>query len=209
MTAYLPVNLDKSGIGMLNNIGGLDFSASAEYALFPILDVGLGITHIPFLPARLTNRVNVSINENVLDNVNIIDILTDPDRLSLSFSPDYSSSSSEIYVTRPVTMNAWLLYRPFRIDLLTVKPNIGFTANTPAGAIYFNAGLALELNVARVLFLRIRSGLEDGIWRHGAGAGLNLRIIQLDIEAALASQEYLAAWKGRGLSVGVGLHLGM
>jgi hypothetical protein len=205
MTAYMPVNLDS---GMLTNIGGLDFSASVEYALFPILDVGLGITHIPFMPARLTNKVNASINESILDHVSIIDILKDPDSLSLDFSPDYSSSSAEIYVTRPFNMNAWFLYRPLRTDLLTVKPNMGFTTNTPSGITYFNVGLALELNVARVFFLRLQSGCEDGIWRHGAGVALNLHIIQLDIEAALSSQEYLPAWSGRGLTVGIGLHVG-
>jgi hypothetical protein len=205
MTAYMPINLDS---GMLTNIGGLDFSASVEYALFPILDVGLGITHIPFMPARLTNKVNASINENILDSVSILDIFKDPDSLSLNFSPDYSSSSAEIYVTRPFNMNAWFLYRPLRTDLLTVKPNLGFTTNTPSGVTYLNMGLALELNVARVFFLRLQSGYEEGIWRHGTGFALNLHIIQLDIEAALSSQEYLPAWSGRGLAVGIGLHIG-
>jgi hypothetical protein len=208
MTAYLPVNLDKSGIGMLNNAGGLDFSAAVEYALFPIVDVGLTITHIPFMPARLSNKVRASIDGNILDKVSVIDILKDPDSLSINFTPDYTSSSAEIYVTRPFSMNTWLLYRPFRIDLLSIKPNIGFTANTPAGQIYFNAGLELQLNVKRVLFLSLRSGREDGVWQNGAGLGINLHIIQLNFEAALASQEYLSAWKGRGLSVGIGLHAG-
>jgi hypothetical protein len=207
-TAYLPVNLDKSGIDMLDNIGGLDLSVSAEYPLFPILDVGVGLSHVPFMPARLTNKMRASIDEKILDNASILDILKDPDSLHLSFSPDYSLSSEEIYVLRPFTLNTWLLYRPFRTDLLTIKPNIGFTTITPAGVAYFNVGLALELNVARILFLRASSGLEDGIWRHKAGFGLNLRVIQLDIEAAIASQKYLAAWDGRGLQVGIGLHLG-
>jgi hypothetical protein len=208
MNAYLPVNLDKSGVEMLNNFGGLDLSASAEYPLFPILDVGVGLSHVPFMPARLTNKVYATIDEKLLDNVSIVDILKDPDNLQLNFSPDYSSALAEIYVTRPFSLNTWLLYRPLRTDLLTVKPNIGFTTNTPSGATYFNAGLMLELNVARVLFLRASSGLEDGMWRHKAGFGLNLRVIQLDIEAAIASQKYLASWDGRGLQVGIGLHLG-
>jgi hypothetical protein len=208
-TAYLPINQNKSGIGMLNNAGGLDFSASVEYALFPILDIAVSLTHIPFMPARLTNKVSASIKENILDNVSLVDILTNPDSLSLDFSPDYSASSAEIYVTRPFNLNTWLLYRPFRTDFLTVKPNIGFTTNTPAGATYFNIGLELEMNVARTFFLRARSGLEDGIWKHGAGLGLNLHIIQLNIEAAITSQEYWSAWAARGLSVGIGLHFGV
>ncbi|MDR1095966.1 MAG: hypothetical protein LBL31_06225, partial [Spirochaetaceae bacterium] len=192
-TAYLPVNMNESGIGMLNNIGGLDFSVSAEYPLFPILDVGAGLSHVPFMPARLSNKVRASIDEQILDNASILDILRDPSLLHLTFSPDYSLSSAEIYVLRPLSLNTWLLYRPFRTDLLTIKPNIGFTAITPSGEAYFNAGLALELNVARILFLRASSGLEDGIWQHKAGFGLNLRVIQLDIEAAIASQKYLSA----------------
>jgi hypothetical protein len=204
--AYLPVDLDS---GTLNNPGGLDFSVSVEYALFPILDVGMGLDHIPFMPARLTNKANVAINENILDNVSILDIIDDPDSLQLDFSPDYSQSSTEKYVTRPFSLSTWFLYRPFRTDLLTIKPNIGLTTNTPSGKTYLNVGLALELNVARVLFLRVQSGLKEGLWRHGAGVGFNMRVIQLDIEAALASQEYLSAWKGRGLQVGIGLHAGL
>jgi hypothetical protein len=205
MSAYLPVNLES---GTLNNVGGLDFSASAEYALFPILDIGLGITHIPLMPARLSNKASASINDRILDSVSIIDILKDPDSLSLDFSPDYSSSSAEIYVSRPFNMNAWFLYRPLRTDLLTIRPNMGLTTNTPSGITYLNMGLMLELNVARVFFLRVQSGYEEGIWQHGAGFALNLHIFQLDIKAALSSQEYLPAWNGRGLTVGIGLHVG-
>jgi hypothetical protein len=207
VTAYLPVNLD-SGSYMLNTAGGLDFSVAAEYALFPIIDVGLAITHIPFMPARLSSKVRASIDESILDNVSIIDILQDPGSLSINFSPDYTLSSAEAYVIRPFSMDTWFLYRPFRTDLLGIKPNIGFTTSTPSGLLYFNMGLELELNVQRVLFLSVRSGREEGVWHHGVGLGINLRVVQVNCEAALASQDYLAAWKGRGLSVGVGLHVG-
>jgi hypothetical protein len=208
VTAYLPVNLNESGIAMINNFGGADFSTSVEYALFPILDIGLGLTHIPFMPARLSNKVSASIEERILDNVSIIDLIKDPGSLKLNFSPDYSLDSAEIYVTRPFNLNMWFLYRPFRTDILTVKPNVGLTTNTPAEETYINVGLEVELNVERLLFLRLHSGLEDGIWRHGVGLGINLGLIQLDVNAALASQEYLPSWNGRGLSVGAGLHLG-
>jgi hypothetical protein len=105
-------------------------------------------------------------------------------------------------------MDTWLLYRPLRTDLLGIKPNIGFTTCTPSGLTYFNIGLELELNVRRVLFLSVRSGCKAGVWQHGAGIGINLRVFQVNLEAAFASQDYLAAWNGKGLSVGVGLHAG-
>jgi hypothetical protein len=207
-TAYLPVNLNKSGAAMLNNFGGLDFSVAVEYALFPILDVGLDVVHIPFMPSRLSNKAQASIDGDILEDMSVIDIIQDPGSLSLQFDPDYALEAAEIYVTRPFSMNTWVLYRPFRTDLLGVKPHIGFTTNTPSGKTHFNMGLELELNVSRTFFFTLRSGLENGIWRHGAGIGLNLRVFQLNIDAALASQDYLASWQGRGLSVGTGIHVG-
>ena len=58
VTAYLPVKLNESGgTETINNFGGLDFSVAVEYALFPILDVGLDVAHIPFMPSRLTLQV--------------------------------------------------------------------------------------------------------------------------------------------------------
>jgi hypothetical protein len=89
-----------------------------------------------------------------------------------------------------------------------VKPHIGFTTNTPSGNTYFNIGLELELNINRTFFLTVRSGCDDGIWRHGAALGVNLRVIHLTIETALASQNYLASWSGKGISIGTGIHVG-
>jgi hypothetical protein len=206
VTAYLPVSLDKPGINMFNNWGGLDFSVAVEYALFPIIDVGLDLTHIPFMPSRLSNKVSASIDDNILDGASIIDIIQDG--LDLNFSPDYTLEDAEIYVMRPLRVKTWALYRPFRTDILGIKPHAGLTALTPSGKIHFNMGLEIELNVGRVLFLTVRSGREDGIWRHGANVGVNLRVFQLNIDATFASPEYLAAWSGRGLSVGAGIHFG-
>jgi hypothetical protein len=208
LTAYLPVNFDERGMGMLDNYGGLDISATVEYALFPILDIGLGISHIPFMPARLTNQASVTVDGSILREVSLIDLIMDPGSLDIQFNPDYALGTAEKYVTRPFTMDMWMLWRPLRTDFLTVKPNIGFTANTPADTTFLNMGIELEMDVARIFFLRARSGLRDGIWRHGAGFSVNLRLFQLDVDATLASQEYLPAWSGRGISVGFGLRAG-
>jgi hypothetical protein len=208
VTAYMPINLNESGIDMVNNFGGFDFSVALEYALFPIIDVGLDITHIPFMPSRLSNTAQVSVDGDILEETSIIDIVQDPGSLKLTFEPNYSFEYAEIYVMRPFDMNTWVLYRPFRTDFLGIKPHIGFTTNTPSGDTHFNLGLELEFNLNRMFFFTVRSGCDGGIWRHGAELGINLKAVHLTIETALASQDYLASWSGRGLSFGTGIRAG-
>jgi hypothetical protein len=73
---------------------------------------------------------------------------------------------------------------------------------------YFNFGGCFSLDLGRIFVLYFDSGLEEGFWRHKAGFELNLRVFELDLEAGLRSQNYIASWTGSGLSVKLGIALG-
>ena len=120
---------------------------------------------------------------------------------------EYTTGSHRVF--RPLRFDVYALYRPLLVDFFAIRPNIGFT-HVLAGGIppYFNAGVEFRLNVLRILFFHLGTGYEEAIWRHRLGFALNLRIIELDLEGGLRSQDLDKSFNLQGASVKVGLRLG-
>jgi hypothetical protein len=89
-----------------------------------------------------------------------------------------------------------------------IKPNIGFTVLNASEKAYFNMGLEAQLNVKRILTLYVNGSLDEGLWRNRAGLQLNMRVLELDIEAGMQSQSFTGAWSMKGASLGLGLKFG-
>ncbi|GHU59727.1 hypothetical protein FACS189444_5550 [Spirochaetia bacterium] len=204
MNIYMPFTTDPFG---MNNGGGFDISAAGEYALFPILDVGAAITHIPVVPARLDNRMAVSFPDTSLIDLEGI-LKGETPEINVPEPDMTNTSDAKKTVLRPFGMDFYVLFRPLRTDLLTVKPNLGFTVNNPSEEDYFNWGLEAQLNLSRIFLLYVNTGLNEGIWRHKAGFALNLHAFELDLEAGLRSQNFAQSFKTSGLSVTLGMKFG-
>jgi hypothetical protein len=189
------------------DMGGLDLSGFVEYALFPIVDVGVVVDHIPLVPAKLTHKQTMTFNKTIVDGKTGFD-LTGEGAVDTDIDPDTTNISGvEQYVMRPISFDFYALYRPFRNDFVTVKPNLGFTANNPSEKTYFNLGIAGQLNIARILFVTLASGNKDGIWQHSLDLGVNLRVFELDLGIGLAGQNYLQSWSS-GVVLGFGFKAG-
>jgi hypothetical protein len=203
MRVYMPFSYD-DGVEM-SDWGGIDLSFTGEYALFPILDVGGTISHVPLVPALLSRGVTVSFEESIIHDDNLFDGIEDissPDPKTEEFS------GAKKVVLRPLRFDVYALYRPFRKDILTIKPSIGFTVLNPSEEAYFNGMLEFQVNIGRILFLSLGTGREEGYWRHRAGFALNMRVLELDITGALKSQSYLKSYQLSGTDVTVGLKFG-
>ncbi|GHU96624.1 hypothetical protein FACS189483_00140 [Spirochaetia bacterium] len=227
---YTPVDITDLGsidVGSLLSRGGVDLSLSAEYPLFTRLDVGASFKHIPIVPATLNQGVQgrigpietngtISDINDLLEDGGLDNLINIPDPLLdlKDFGP-----LKEIIVVRPVSMNFYALYRPLKSDLLVVKPMIGFTlANNSTDKeipsdVFFNGSAEVQLHLGAFIpgylfTLYINTGAEDGFWHNRFGFLFNLRVFELDIEAALRSQDYAGAWDPRGASVRVGLRFG-
>jgi hypothetical protein len=206
-TAYTPVNSDEIKSEDFFKSGGVDLSLSAEYALFTRLDVGLAISRIPVVPASLDTGYNYTVDVKMKE---IIDVNNIPpgDLITTDVSQGDFTNLERIDIRRPLRFDLYGIFRPLTNDLLSIRPNIGFTTLNASEETYINFGGRFSLDLGRIFLFYIDTGLEEGFWRHKAGFELNLRVFELDLEAGLRSQNYLASWMGSGLSVKLGLAFG-
>ncbi|WP_010254708.1 hypothetical protein [Treponema primitia] len=186
--------------------GGGDISLNGEYALFPIIDVGGTISHIPIVPAKLANGKKFKVNGIMIDkkDQSLFDGIGDIGEITT----EDGEAIDDRFVVRPLRFDFYVLYRPFRRDFLTIKPSIGFTVLNPSEEAYFNGALEAQLNVARILFVTLGTGVEEGYWRHKLGFAVDARVFEFDITAGLKSQDYLKSYQLGGAEVTVGLKFG-
>lgn len=185
---------------------GFDLSLQGEYALFPILDVGGTVSHIPLSGAVLSNQMTVSMVDFEIDGSKLLQDqnLEIPE---FELKEEYTTTSQRVF--RPLRFDVYGLYRPFKVDFFTLRPNIGFTHIIGEGIPpYFNAGLELRLSVLRLLFFHLGTGYEEAIWRHRVGFALNLRVLELDVEAGLRSQDFEKSFNMQGFSLALGVRFG-
>ncbi|GHU52436.1 hypothetical protein FACS189496_2580 [Bacilli bacterium] len=190
--------------------GGADLSVTGEYALFPILDVGGTISHIPIVPATLSNGKKFAVKGDIVNTTSLLDGIGETD-----IGLEEGESLDDLLVVRPMRFDVYVLYRPLRRDLLTIKPSIGFTAINPSEEVYFNGILEAQLRVGKLrnnpgnLFkLYLNTGIEEGYWRHKLGFALNFRAVELDFETELKSQGYPNSYQGNGLEFTFGMKFG-
>jgi hypothetical protein len=190
--------------------GGVDVSLSAEYALFKRLDIGLTLSHIPLIPASLDSGYELSFASkggaimNITDLTDFESTMNEPE---ITGGDNFTSLPAKT-ILRPLRFDFYNIYRPFNDDILSVRPNIGFTALNASEEVYLNMGTRVTLDLARIFALYLDSGLEEGLWRHKLGFELNLRAFELDLEAGMRSQNYLTSWMGSGLLVKLGIAVG-
>jgi hypothetical protein len=208
--AYTALNTSEMDAGAFFKNGGVDISLSAEYALFKRLDLGLTLSRIPLLGASMDSGYELSFapeGEAIMKITDLTNFETTPNIPELTGGGDFTSLPQKT-VFRPFRFDFYTIYRPLNDDLLSIRPNIGFTAPAATGGPYLNMGIRAALDLSRIFVLYLDSGLEENLWRHKLGFELNLRAFELDIEAALRSQDYLLSWQGSGASVKLGIALG-
>jgi hypothetical protein len=125
---------------------------------------------------------------------------------------------SPLNVFRPVRFDFYARYRPFKTDLLVIKPNIGFTLSNNSldpmdMDVYFNGAAEVQLHLGKFIpgylfTLYFSTGIDEGFWQNRLGFQLNLRALELDFEFALRSQSYAGSFDARGLAAKLGLKFG-
>jgi hypothetical protein len=107
-------------------------------------------------------------------------------------------------VARPLSFDVYAMWKPLSTDLIVVRPNLGFAVSLDSNNefFYFNWGLEGRLSLWRMLMFHIGTGMENDLWRHRAGLGLNFRVIELDIEAGLRAIDFINV-SGAGVSIGL------
>ncbi|MDR2495138.1 MAG: hypothetical protein LBD24_07950 [Spirochaetaceae bacterium] len=195
-------------VDLLSKTRGFDLSLNAEFAVIPnIFDLGLDVTHIPIVPATLEYRMNVTA-DFVIDGSDLISGNSLDIDLEDKINTDYSAGHS-YNVSRPLRFDLYSNIYPFKKEIFTLRPNIGFTVLTPSKEPFFNAGLDMRLNLWRVFYFHLGTGYDETIWKHEAGFAFNFRVLELIVEAGLRSQDFLSSFQLKGFSAGVGVRFGI
>jgi hypothetical protein len=199
---------------------GVDLTLEACYALLPILDTGVSVSHIPIIPSTLNHSKSIDVsgitmnvkppstpedlakiieNPNSAVNINI----PDPDDL-LQDSDDENRR-----VVRPTRFDFYALVKPFKSPILVVRPNLGLTINSIIAPALFNWSLDVQFNAPVIFSAFVGSGLTENIWVQRAGIMLDFRAFEVDIAAALTGKTFMDCFSDqKGISLGVGFKIG-
>jgi hypothetical protein len=210
-------NLNNYKPSNITGRGGVDLVAAADFQVFPKLSVGASITHIPIFPAQLVDKTVVKGGKRLESNDLLNELINGGDLESLLEDKTVDSSHDSIQIFRPFKFGINAVYTPFgfKVFSLSLIPQIGYAYN----AIYvqphsFEGSLKIRLGLFNIIrsnplaAFTLSTGYEDKVWRHGVDFALNLRVIQLDVGAAVQSEDFVNSFKGTGVDVNVGLRLG-
>ncbi|MDR0450653.1 MAG: hypothetical protein LBH26_05260 [Treponema sp.] len=213
MDVYSAVSLedDLSRIGFPSPLPlGFDIGAEGEYALFPFLDLGLGITRIPVVPAILSHRMSQRMSyEVVFDDIYNSFTEGDFDLPEPELDPVYEDDAF-FPVLRPLRVEFFADIKPVKTDLLVIRPDIGFSVLTVYGydAACFNAGIRGEVNLFDIGRFYIGTGYREWVWANSFGFAVNLRVFELKGEIRLQGPDFVNSLKPAGLGAALGLRFG-
>jgi hypothetical protein len=208
-------NMNNFSLSNITGRGGVDLEAAVDFLLFPKLSIGASVVHIPIFPAQLVDKTAIrgSINLNSED---MIDQLIDG-TLDLGSNSTIESLQDAVYIFRPFKFRINAAYTPFsfKVFSLSLIPQIGYAYNeiyikphSFEGTLKIRLGLFNIIRSNPLLAFTLSTGYEDKLWRHGVDFILNLRALQLDIGAAVQSEDFVNSFKVSGVDVNVGLRLG-
>jgi hypothetical protein len=213
-TAFDAQLLDKSvgdGLQNLDASLGIDLGIGAEYPLYSWLDVGVEMTHLPFIPAVLKHYMYLTGYAGIeTDNI-VNDLQNNSDSLFQSpddIKPEYGNGEKK--VLRPFKMVLYGDYRPLNNSrLLSVIPVLGFAINplyVQPGSI--EIGAKARCNLANLFITTLGIGYYDRMWKNSLDFTLNFRAVEFAIGVASQSQNFAKSWQGAGIDLNLGLKFG-
>lgn len=210
-----PTNID---INALLKDVGVDFSIGAQYAIFPSLDVGLEVLHIPALAASLRNETSFVASADYKVNPVLNSAMGDTDTDGKYFEGSYEMSE----ITYTTLTDPKKIRRPIEAVLMTEWRPFGewFDVNGSAGYVFgenhnFKFAVGAGFHLLRMsklgghmLDFNIKSGYQDRIWTQQAQLIWNLRALELEFNVSSRSANFLSSFMGTGLGAGFALRVG-
>lgn len=200
---------------------GVDLTLEACYALLPILDTGISVSHIPVIPSTLNHSKSIDVSgvtmnvkvpsspEELADQ--IINKQDNPVNINIPETEDLMKDSDDEnkQVRRPTRFDLYALVKPFKSPVLVVRPDVGLTINSSLAPMLFNWALDVQFNAPKIFSAFAGTGLTETVWMQRAGIILDFRAFEVDIAAALTGKTFLDCFSDqKGLSLGIGFKLG-
>ena len=205
---YYPLNENGSFTGL--NFG-FDMSLDGEYALFPpLLDIGGALSRIPLVPATLQNRMKMSMSG--MDYYRLTEDMIMEGEFGKTPDPKFDDpvyDTEPRKVLRPFRFDVYARYKPFRTEILVIRPNMGFSIDGNELKGYFNAGLEIRSTLARnIVKLYLATGYEEAIWKHRLGFAFNVRVFEQFAEFTFQSENFAGSLSGYGYGLNLGTRFG-
>jgi len=201
-TAFNPDNPSE-----LSMAGGFDLNAGAEYHIFPILDAGLNITHIPVIPAHMSYGMLYKLEGTIYRGKGLVDALAG-DSIKMPSLGNSEGVSESLWVMRPMRWDFYALLRPLRSDLIVLRPNIGWTTLLASKEAAFNIGIEADLNIGRWFTLEFFTGAYDLMSHNRLGLNFHWKRFGAFIDVDMVSQDYLYSWTLKGAQISAGWESG-
>lgn len=193
---------------------GFDLAVEGVYTVRQELDLGLALTHIPLFPARLHHYRLWDMSYTFAPE-SFFDLLQGDGNITDALIEEGGATSSagrnvSFWVFRPFRIDLYAEYKPAGVNLFVLRPNIGFSLLTIYGydKVCFNIGLEGQLHLGRLFGFSVSSGYTERVWEHALGMGVNLRVFELDVKAAMRGTSYASSFNGDGIGVSVGFRVG-
>jgi hypothetical protein len=199
---------------------GVDLTLEACYALLPILDTGISVSHIPVIPSTLNHSKLIDVS-GVTMNVKVpsrpedlAELIQNPNSAVSINIPDpedlmKGSDDENKRVMRPTRFDLYALVKPFKSPLLVVRPNAGLTINSVIAPLLFNWALDVQFNAPAIFSIFAGTGLTENVWMQRTGIMLDFHAFEVDVTAALTGKTFVDCFSDqRGLSLGIGFKLG-
>jgi hypothetical protein len=204
---YTPFDIENPDVGSIFSFAGVDITLSARFALFSWLNLGAVANHVPIMPAK----GDYFLKSYALDVGAGVGALPNPELDITGEGMTDRSGFENLSIMRPLTFDVYAEWQILEMKFLafTVKPNLGFTAMAVSeGSFAFNWGVEAQLQLLRIFYIHVGTGLQDSLWRQRAGISLNFRVIELSLEGTLQSQDFLKSFQAQGLGLNVGFRMG-
>jgi hypothetical protein len=223
--------------------GGLDLSIEAEYPLLKVLDLGVVVTNLPLKPAQLNHEMKIHYAGSVeLQEGGLIGTFADNFSNSTENSGEEGSegeaeSGSSIVTTtttasdeivsfnsvsktyyRPFKIGFQAAYRPFKNEILVLKPILQFKFNDPNSrytGLFRSKNFDMEFGIRAETWLMNMFGIAvdlyraNAVWTQELDFAFNVRVLELDIFFGGQSANIWKSFAGSGVYGGVAIKLGL
>ena len=199
---------------------GVDLTLEACYALLPILDTGISVSHIPVIPSTLSHSKSIDVSGVTLNVKSptgpeeLAELIQNPNsvvNINIPAAEDLMKDSDDENkkVRRPTRFDLYALLKPFKSPILVVRPDAGLTINSVIAPMLFNWSLDVQFNAPVIFSIFAGTGLTENVWMQRAGIMLDFRAFEVDVAAALTGKTFLDCFsEQKGLSLGIGFKFG-
>jgi hypothetical protein len=195
---------------------GIDLSVEARYAVWQILDAGVAMSGIPLVPAFMDHKQSFRLDMDFSVTLPSTDQILNGnlgDNIKTDFDYKFDDATGEKKsVLRPMRFNFYGIYKPFKSNLLLVRPDIGFSVKYPGSGdssyTTFNWGINAQLNLPIILSVSAGIQLFEEAWINSVGLIFNFRAFELDLGVGLRGPTISSSWTAKGLNALIGFKFG-